>query len=270
MPAPCPRHARATQAKKNASSPRHARAMPAPRPRQGCRHFTNTGPSVLFPQGLQAKPGTCIPADEHSRDTGAISDPDEVPMGLETAVFAWNMYFLVSGWLRPAYSCLYIFFIPSAAGRWEGAFQQDCGGCIAAHPFMFELFLNGKTHVTSRRVRPGMERRHPHPHPIPMPMPMPMPILMPIPMPMPTLIPTPWAPRPSRSRSRSPCPCSCQCAAPLRSNAQHPCAAQRRQGSTARAGQYRGTGQGRAVQGYKAWQGSAALRCPTLPYLRVG
>eukprot|EP00661_Eupelagonemidae_sp_cell13_P023410 gene23410-biopygen22309 len=33
-PAPCPRHARATQAKTNAYSPRHARPMPAPRPRQ--------------------------------------------------------------------------------------------------------------------------------------------------------------------------------------------------------------------------------------------
>eukprot|EP00661_Eupelagonemidae_sp_cell13_P017501 gene17501-biopygen17337 len=37
MPAPRPRHARATLAPpkpKNVCSPRHARAMPAPRPRQ--------------------------------------------------------------------------------------------------------------------------------------------------------------------------------------------------------------------------------------------
>eukprot|EP00661_Eupelagonemidae_sp_cell13_P010410 gene10410-biopygen3298 len=32
---------------------------------------------------------------------GVISDPDEVPMGLGTAVFASGLYFLVSGWVQP-------------------------------------------------------------------------------------------------------------------------------------------------------------------------
>eukprot|EP00661_Eupelagonemidae_sp_cell13_P011439 gene11439-biopygen12412 len=86
---------------------------------------------------------------------GAISGPDEVPMGLETAVLHRNDHVWCPGGSCQALGnnpCRYIFFIPAATSRWEGAFQQECGGCNTAHPFMWVLFLNGITHITSRRV----------------------------------------------------------------------------------------------------------------------
>eukprot|EP00661_Eupelagonemidae_sp_cell13_P014544 gene14544-biopygen5121 len=53
---------------------------------------------------------------------GTISDPDEVPMGLGTTVFAWEDHFWCPGGSGQAghIPCLCIFFIPTAAGRWEG------------------------------------------------------------------------------------------------------------------------------------------------------
>eukprot|EP00661_Eupelagonemidae_sp_cell13_P019563 gene19563-biopygen16062 len=77
-------------------------------------------------------------------------------MGLETAGLHRNDHVWCPGGSGQALGrnpCLYIFFIPAAASRWEG---QECGGCNMAHPFMCALFLNRITHVTSRRVHvPG-------------------------------------------------------------------------------------------------------------------
>eukprot|EP00661_Eupelagonemidae_sp_cell13_P023405 gene23405-biopygen13369 len=54
---------------------------------------------------------------------GAISDPDEVPMGLETAVLHRNGHVWYpdgSGQALGHNPCLYIFLIPAGGGLWGG------------------------------------------------------------------------------------------------------------------------------------------------------